>query len=205
MHHDTSVSTVRPARLAALVALTGLGLALGFGIAAAGCAESPSDGKEAAGSGTGDGASAANAGVDDMGLRILGRQVYDEACLACHQADGQGVPWMQPPLAGAEGVLVDDTERMIEMLLRGVGGDPATGSMAGNGDWSQAMPTFAGRTDEELAAVLTYIRHAWDNGAAPVAPSAVTAMRARVDAAMAEGAGDADASDAGDDSAANPG
>ncbi|MFK7959247.1 MAG: cytochrome c [Phycisphaerales bacterium] len=181
MHQSANQSNPCRGRLAVLAGLVPLSLAL------IGCAEPPADddGTTTEASAATGSAAPASAPIDDMSLRILGRQVYDESCLVCHQADGQGVPWMQPALAAAEGVLVDDAEPIVELLLRGVGGDPATGAMSGTGEWSQAMPTFAGRTDEELAAVITYIRHAWDNDAAPVAPATVTRVRARVDAAMA--------------------
>jgi mono/diheme cytochrome c family protein len=102
-----------------------------------------------------------------------GRAIYAANCLGCHQADGRGLPGLAPPLAGASLVLApaDVTARVV---LNGKEG--AVG----------LMPPIGGTmSDDDVAAVLTYIRREWGNTATPVdaataqAIRAITATRAR--------------------------
>lgn len=93
-----------------------------------------------------------------------GRQVYSAHCAACHQVSGQGLPPLYPALHNDKIVLgpVNDS---VKMLLEGV---PGT-----------AMQSFADQlTDEEIAAVTTYMRNSFGNNAADIAePNQVGAMR----------------------------
>src|SRR5690349_4931843 len=51
-----------------------------------------------------------------------GKIVYTTTCLPCHQADGGGVPNMNPPLSKTEYVLGDKT-RLINIILKGLNED----------------------------------------------------------------------------------
>lgn len=84
-----------------------------------------------------------------------GREVYEANCLSCHQADGRGVPYMQPPLWPSP-VVAGDPTKMIEMTLRGIGS--SEGSLPASGEHDNAMPAYDTLTDDEIAACLTYIR-----------------------------------------------
>ena len=110
-------------------------------------------------------AAGAPAGVD-------GKQLYGAKCAACHQASGLGVAGVFPPLAGAEWV-VGDEKVLTSILLHGLQGEIV---VKGN-TYKGVMPPFGTLADEEIAAVLTYIRSDWGNKAAPVLATTVAAQR----------------------------
>ena len=104
-----------------------------------------------------------------------GRSLYDLHCLACHQADGGGVPFMQPPLDGSS-LLAGDPGPVVDVILRGIGG--GGGALPASGEWSQAMGAYAFLSDADIAAVTTYIRGAWSNTGSAVDAAFVAARRA---------------------------
>jgi len=119
------------------------------------------------------------ASVNDAsaGADVSGEGVYQNNCLICHQADGSGVPGLYPHVADSS-VVAGDPEPLIRMTLLGVGsgGD----SIEPSGEWSGVMNSFQHLSDEQIAAVLTYIRQAWDNDASAVAPGQVAGVRREV-------------------------
>lgn len=103
---------------------------------------------------------------------VDGKQVFGAKCAACHQATGLGVAGVFPPLADSEWVLGDD-KRLINILLHGV-----NGAMQVKGvEYKGAMPAWKSMSDEELAAVMTYIRSDWGNKAPEITAVAVKAQR----------------------------
>lgn len=97
-------------------------------------------------------------------------------CITCHQANGQGVAGVYPPLAGSEWVTGNE-ERLIRVLLHGLSGPI---EVKGN-SYNSLMPAFGKVTgggynwpDERVAQVLTYIRQEWGNQAAPISKEKVT-------------------------------
>jgi mono/diheme cytochrome c family protein len=103
-----------------------------------------------------------------------GRVVYSTTCAACHQATGEGVEGTYPPLAGSE-IVNGDEAKVVRIVLHGL-----TGPVEVAGEtYSGMMPPWGGvLKDPELAAVLTYVRSAWGNKAAPITPGKVAAIRA---------------------------
>lgn len=92
-------------------------------------------------------------------LVSLGKTVYDARCSTCHGAQGEGKPPNWPPLAGNQSIEMESAVNPIRMVLNG-GYPPST---AGNPK-PYGMPPFAGLlSDDEVAAVVTYIRTAWGN------------------------------------------
>jgi cytochrome c oxidase subunit 2 len=88
----------------------------------------------------------------------LGKEVYTRECARCHQIDGGGVPGVYPNLAGNPIVKLGSFEPTVEIVLKG----------------REAMPAFGGQLPEQkIAAVITYIRHAWGNHASSVDPAQV--------------------------------
>ena len=106
--------------------------------------------------------------VDPM---VLGKEVFG-ACIQCHQATGLGVAGTYPPLAGSEYVL-GDKRRLVAILLKGLNGE----FVVNENTFNSQMPAWEIREDEEIAAVLTYIRATWGNKADAVSPELVTAVR----------------------------
>ncbi|VTU24715.1 G3-ADH subunit II [Variovorax sp. SRS16] len=100
----------------------------------------------------------------DAGQMVRGSRIYDQRCAYCHGDAGQGAENAYPPLAGNRAVLMDSTANLIQVVRHG-GFLPAT---AGN-PRPYGMPPFGHvLDDDDIAAVLTYIRGSWGNDAAPV-------------------------------------
>lgn len=103
----------------------------------------------------------------------LGRSLFNSTCAGCHGTSGAGAPGHAPALAGSSPVRGDPAVT-IRVLLHGL-----EGPLESDGQrFSGSMPAAPFGTDEELAAVLTYIRRAWGNNADPVAPEDFAAARA---------------------------
>ncbi len=123
---------------------------------------------------------------DRAELMKKGEEVF-KACAACHQANGEGIPGMFPPLVAGKPFAAD--EALLEPL-RERGFLDAAGRIVlpavqphvetvMKGIPGTAMAGFAGQlSDVELAAVLTYVRNAWGNaGGDAVQPAAIKALR----------------------------
>ena len=107
-------------------------------------------------------------------LMSLGKVVYDAQCASCHGAQGRGMPPQDPPLAGNQSIQMESAVNPIRMVLNG-GYPPGT---AGN-PMPHGMPPFAQLlSDDEIAAVVTYIRVSWGNHGAAVSSSEANALRA---------------------------
>ena len=106
-------------------------------------------------------------------MQAQGARIYKDQCAGCHRPDGRGVPRAYPPFAGNEAILMRNPVNAIRITLNG-GFPPST---AGN-PRPYGMPPFAHLlSDEEVAAVVTHIRGAWGNRAAPVSPAEVAGAR----------------------------
>jgi mono/diheme cytochrome c family protein len=105
-----------------------------------------------------------------------GAGIYATYCARCHQMDGSGLPQKYPRLAGNPAVLSPSAMSLVRLLVEG-GGSPQTQQ----GPESRRMPSFAGKlNDGEMAHVLTFIRNAWGNSAAPVTANDVSSVRAAI-------------------------
>jgi mono/diheme cytochrome c family protein len=103
----------------------------------------------------------------------LGRKVYDAQCAMCHGSDGKGFPPSYPPLANNQSIEMPSPVNPIRMVLNG-GYPPATRK----NPRPHGMPPFAHiLNDDEVAAVVTYIRVAWGNGGTPVSASQANELR----------------------------
>ncbi|MEJ8859266.1 cytochrome c [Variovorax robiniae] len=100
----------------------------------------------------------------DPGVMATGQKVFDQRCAYCHGDKGEGAPGAYPPLAGNRVVLMDSPVNLIQIVRHG-GFLPAT---AGN-PRPYGMPPFRQALDDnEVVAVLSYIRGAWGNNAPPL-------------------------------------
>lgn len=101
-----------------------------------------------------------------------GKKVYDSVCLACHMADGSGVPGMHPPLDETDWV-TGDKERLIKLTLEGM-----SGKIEVKGEeYNSIMPPHSHLTDKQIADVLTYIRGSFGNNASEVTVEEVQEVR----------------------------
>jgi mono/diheme cytochrome c family protein len=108
---------------------------------------------------------------------VAGKRHYTAACLACHQANGLGLPPAFPPLVGSDWV-VGSEERLIRILLHGLEGPIEVNGVTYNG----IMPAFGAGSafnwnDQRISEVLTFIRAEWGNTASPITAEQVTAIR----------------------------
>lgn len=102
-----------------------------------------------------------------------GAEVY-ATCSACHQANGQGVPGAFPPLAGSEWV-TGKADIPIAIVLHGLQGQITVKGQKYNGVMAPWGTTF---NDDQVAAVVTYIRSQWGNKAPAVTKADVARVRA---------------------------
>jgi mono/diheme cytochrome c family protein len=104
-----------------------------------------------------------------------GETVFVSYCLACHQANGAGVPNLNPPLIKTKYVL-GDKKALITILLQGLTGEIEIGDATYNG----TMPPHSFLSDMQAADVLTYIRNSFGNKATQIKPAEVKAVRAKL-------------------------
>src|SRR5690348_1640562 len=106
--------------------------------------------------------------VDPM---VLGRQTFN-VCMQCHQDTGKGIPGTYPPLVGSP-IVLGDLVTPVRILLHGLQGNITVEGATYNGQ----MPSWDRFSDEQIAAVLTYVRGSWTNEGSAVDPKLVTAIR----------------------------
>ena len=105
-----------------------------------------------------------------------GKAVYETICALCHNNDGMGKPNQAPAFVGSEWVL-GSPNRMIRIPLVGLAGPVKVKDQ----EWNLAMPNMgAALSDDDLAAVLTYIRQSWGNKASIITPAQVSAVRKEI-------------------------
>lgn len=116
---------------------------------------------------SGDIAPAAPLTMDEQRRFDAGREVYATICQACHQPDGRGQDKLAPSLIGSA-MTLGPSDITARILLQGKEGGVGL------------MPPVGGvLTDAQLADVLTYVRRAWGQSAAPVDAATVATVRAR--------------------------
>ncbi|WLI88291.1 cytochrome c [Massilia sp. R2A-15] len=102
-----------------------------------------------------------------------GRKVYVAQCAVCHGAEGRGQAPSYPPLAGNQSITMESPVNSIRMVLNG-GYPPGTRK----NPRPHGMPPFSHLlNDNEVAAVVTYIRVAWGNNGTPVAAAQANDLR----------------------------
>ena len=94
----------------------------------------------------------------------IGAAIYADECAGCHAANGKGASGLFPSLNGSPAVQQADPTTLLHVVLRGARSAATDGAPTG-----AAMPQFDWiLNDDQVAAVLTYIRNAWGNAAPAV-------------------------------------
>jgi mono/diheme cytochrome c family protein len=114
---------------------------------------------------------------NDLKLLQKGRTLYGKEgnCVTCHQIDGNGLPSSGfPPLAASE--WIKDEKKLVQVTLNGLMGPISVKGQKYEG----RVPMMAyGKlmTDEDIAAIATYVRRSWGNREPPVQPETVAKIR----------------------------
>lgn len=102
----------------------------------------------------------------------LGALTYRTYCASCHQGNGKGDDSRFPPLVDSDWVS-GDKERLIQLTLQGM-----EGSIEVNGTvYTGVMPQHSFLSDEQVSAVLTYIRAKFGNEASAIEVEEVQRVR----------------------------
>jgi mono/diheme cytochrome c family protein len=104
----------------------------------------------------------------------LGKHVFSNTCITCHQADGRGVPGQYPPLAGSDWAQGNE-ERVIRIVLHGLRGKI---TIEGKQFDNVMAPLGEALKDEQIANAISYVRSEWGNTASEVQPETVAKVRA---------------------------
>jgi mono/diheme cytochrome c family protein len=104
-----------------------------------------------------------------------GAKLYENQCATCHQASGKGVPSIYPALAGSSAINTPIATNAIRLVLHGGYATSTVGNPRPYG-----MPPFAqAMSDEDVAAVLTYVRNSWGNQGNAISSNEVNQYRSR--------------------------
>jgi mono/diheme cytochrome c family protein len=94
-----------------------------------------------------------------------GKKLFENTCADCHRANGQGLPEKFPAL-DKNPFVVGDPTKVIDTVLEG-----RKGKLGQMPTWKD---TF---NDQQVAAIVTYVRQAWSNKAAAITPETVKKRR----------------------------
>jgi mono/diheme cytochrome c family protein len=114
----------------------------------------------------GAGTVAASAAADGLG-------VFNDTCIACHQEDGKGKPGEFPPLAGNHDLFLS-ADFPAYVVLNGIEGPLNVEDQS----FDNVMPAFDFLSDDEIAAVIDYVRSTWGNDS--IRPDGMTVSAAQV-------------------------
>lgn len=103
---------------------------------------------------------------------LRGKKVYDVFCSSCHQADGSGVPRMNPPLIKTKYVL-GDAKQLIKIILDGLN---IPIEIDGE-EYENPMASHSYLTDVQIADVLTFVRNSFGNKASAIYPKEIKLLR----------------------------
>jgi mono/diheme cytochrome c family protein len=101
-----------------------------------------------------------------------GKDVYITQCMGCHQANGEGLSGVYPPLAGSDH-LTKNQDKSIAIILNGQNEEITVNGTK----YSVPMPALNSLTDQEVADVLNYMGHSWGNQFNVVTPAQVKSKR----------------------------
>ena len=101
-----------------------------------------------------------------------GKALYLGSCSAWHQPNGQGLEGIAPPLAGTQWPN-ESEERLARIVLHGLRGSITVADK----EYNLEMPALGFFNDQDIAAILTYIRAAWGKPAGSVSQETIGKIR----------------------------
>jgi nitrite reductase (NO-forming) len=103
-----------------------------------------------------------------------GKALFAGTCSTCHQANGEGMEGVFPPLAKSDYIKADP-KRLPTIMLHGF-----SGPVKVNGkDYNSTMPPMSQLTDDEVANIATYVLNSWGNPGGRVTKTEAAAIRAQ--------------------------
>jgi mono/diheme cytochrome c family protein len=117
-------------------------------------------------------AAAADAPAARPRPQARGAEAFAQQCVACHLADGSGSEGTVPALKGSP-IPTGEPATFAKLLLRG----PAAVLPPERMRYENDMPSFESLSDEDLAAIMTYVRQTFGKGGPPVTAAQVKAFR----------------------------
>ncbi|MBS0456199.1 MAG: nitrite reductase, copper-containing [Proteobacteria bacterium] len=103
-----------------------------------------------------------------------GKALFAGTCSACHQANGEGLASVFPPLAKSDFLAALSPDDLVAIPLNG-----HTGKITVNGkEYDSVMPPMSQMTDDEIANILTYVLNSWGNPGGHIAKDLVAKVRA---------------------------
>lgn len=128
-------------------------------------------------------AAAASTGNLTKEQRIAaGQTLFNGTCSTCHQANGEGLANVFPPLAKSD-FIAATPQRLPEIILHGM-----QGKVVVNGkEYNSNMPPMAQLTDDEVANISTYVLNSWGNPGGEVTKEQAAKARAAKPATASAG------------------
>jgi mono/diheme cytochrome c family protein len=120
------------------------------------------------------GSTATSSAQDKATLVAKGEKVYKAYCQTCHQATGQGLSTVYPPLAGSDYIKSKPKKEIISSVVNGLKGEITVNGKKFNG---VMVPLPKNYTDEDAAAAITYVYNSWGNPGGTVTVAEVKAAR----------------------------
>lgn len=108
----------------------------------------------------------------EIALFDRGAKVYRNQCAQCHQADGNGVPGVYPPLVASDWV-TGHPQVISRILINGLNGPIAVKGNTYNGNMPAFGPSGLALSKKDIAGVITYIRQEWGNAASDVTEATI--------------------------------
>jgi mono/diheme cytochrome c family protein len=104
---------------------------------------------------------------------VAGAAIFRDQCSACHGLDGKGIAELFPSIADSSMVRSDDATTSIRIVLRGARSVGTKAQPTASG-----MPSYGRQLDDDqIAAVLTYMRNSWGGAAGAITSEQVSKVR----------------------------
>jgi len=118
-------------------------------------------------------ATAASTGALTVADQIkAGQALFTGTCSTCHQANGEGMAGVFPPLSKSDYIKANP-KRIVDVMLHGL-----TGPVTVNGkDYNSVMPPMSQLTDDEVANIGTYVLNSWGNPGGKISKAEVAERR----------------------------